>query len=81
MLKLQGTRVQLLLLTVAGAFAYLALLPNADPGSLPAVPQELLLLFGGSASIYVGGKGARLVLSQLLRPTPTVPPNTETDAQ
>jgi hypothetical protein len=63
--RVSPTRVQLLMLTVAGAFGYLALVPTAGPGTLPDVPRELLYLFGGSASIYLGGKGTPLVIAGL----------------
>ncbi len=63
---LSPTRVQLLVLTVAGAFTYLSLVAEADPGTLPEVPPELLLVFGGSASIYLGGKSLGLVLRELM---------------
>ena len=68
--RLSATRVQLLTLTMAGAFAYIALLPEADPGSLPEVSRELLLLVGGSSSIYLGGKSTRLISAEYERLRP-----------
>lgn len=66
--RVSPTRVQLLTLTMAAAFVYLALLPTSGAGTLPDVPPELLVLFGGSASIYLGGKGTPLIIEGLFQP-------------
>lgn len=58
--ELSPTRVQLLTLTLAAAFTYIALLPSTEPGTLPEIPLEIVVLFGGSASIYLGGKSTPL---------------------
>ena len=50
-------RVQLLVLTLAGAGYYLLLVAQQPPdGSLPSVPEEVLLLVGGSNLVYLGAK-------------------------
>lgn len=57
--EISPVRVQLLAFTLVGAGSYLALTLDAiDAGktALPEVPQELLLLVGGSHAIYLGGK-------------------------
>ncbi len=46
-------RVQLLLATLAAAFAYLAQVLK-DPTHFPQVSQNWLLLFGGSHAFYLG---------------------------
>jgi hypothetical protein len=52
---LSAGRVQLLLVTLAAAIAYLSqVLQNRQ--SLPDVPREWLLLFGGSQVLYLGSK-------------------------
>ena len=57
-------RVQLLVFTVTGAGYYLLLaMEQAASGSLPAIPEEVLLLLGGSHLVYMGGKAR----SHLLR--------------
>lgn len=77
--RISPPRVQLLMLSMAAAFGYVALLPDAAPGSLPEVPTELLLLFGGSASIYLGGKGTPLLKAELLRSEPDTPTDRESE--
>jgi hypothetical protein len=56
---LSATRVQMLLVSLAGAAAYMALtletMRRATP-DLPAVPGLLLLLLGGSHVTYLGRK-------------------------
>lgn len=50
-------RVQLLVLTLAGAGYYLLLtVENGHPTEFPEVPQELLALVGGSNLVYLGSK-------------------------
>lgn len=44
--------VQLLVMTIIGALWYLA--RAVDAGTLPDVPEELLLLIGGSGLTFVG---------------------------
>ncbi|MBV9991360.1 MAG: hypothetical protein JOZ72_08695 [Alphaproteobacteria bacterium] len=60
-------RVQLLLGILIAAFAYAQLAlaqtqaPNAPPTrTMPEVPNEILLLFAGSHSLYLVGKHRRL---------------------
>ena len=77
--RISPPRVQLLMLTMAAAFGYIALLPGAPVGSLPDVPTELLLLFGGSSSIYLGGKSTPLLRAELLRPDTPTPTDSESD--
>lgn len=57
--KNSPVRVQLLLFTLTGAFYYfLQVLDN--PTGFPKVPQELLLILGGSNVVYLGGKSYSL---------------------
>lgn len=50
-------RVQLLISTVMGAGYYLLLaIERAPSGKLPDIPEEALLLVGGSHLVYLGGK-------------------------
>ena len=50
-------RVQLLVFTVVGAGYYLLLaIERAPSGKLPDIPEEVLLLVGGSQLVYLGGK-------------------------
>ena len=50
-------RVQLLVLTLAGAGYYLLLtIENGHPTEFPEVPEELLALVGGSNLVYLGSK-------------------------
>ena len=50
-------RLQLLIVTLGGAmFYFFEIVGVADPGTLPPVPAELLLIIGGSNVGYLGGK-------------------------
>jgi len=53
-------RVQLLIATTLFAFQYLMQIVN-NPAAFPPVPQELLVVLGGSQAVYLGGK-ARAML-------------------
>ena len=53
-------RVQLLIATILFAFYYLTQIVN-KPSAFPPVPQELLVVLGGSQAVYLGGK-ARAML-------------------
>jgi hypothetical protein len=48
-------RLQLLVFTVVGAIYYMLLLLE-DPKTFPDIPEGLLLVLGGSNSIYLAGK-------------------------
>jgi len=50
-------RVQLLMLTLVGALYYL-LRTADDPQKLPEIPNELLLILGGSNLVYLTGKAS-----------------------
>lgn len=52
---LSASRLQLLVLTVSGAIAYIALAAESEEG-LPKVDPNLVLLMGGSHSIYLATK-------------------------
>ena len=54
-------RVQLLLATLAAASQYLAQVLKGHPTHLPDVPQNWILLLGGSHALYLG---RRFYLSQ-----------------
>ena len=50
-------RLQLLVVTLGGAwFYFLKIVNTADSGALPPVPDELLVILGGSNAGYLGGK-------------------------
>jgi hypothetical protein len=52
-------RVQMLAITLFVAFDYIQrVVTSHDLGSLPDEPQDMLLLLGGSQTLYLGGKGA-----------------------
>jgi hypothetical protein len=53
--EISPARVQLLVLTLAGALFYIYK-ATTTPGGLPEIPQELLLFLGGSHIVYLGGK-------------------------
>lgn len=53
-------RIQLLMITLIGAL-YFMLEVTHDPTKLPDVPQELLLVLGGSNVVYLGGKASPLL--------------------
>ena len=52
-------RIQLLVFTLTSAFYYLASV-MADPNRLPEMPQQLLLVLGGSNLFYACSKARRL---------------------
>ncbi len=52
---LSTSRIQLLVLTIAGAIGYIALAAESD-GQLPTPDTNLLLFMGGSNSIYLATK-------------------------
>ncbi len=55
--KFSPGRLQLLIVTLAGAsFYFFEIVGAADTGTLPPVPDELLLIVGGSHVAYLGGK-------------------------
>jgi len=61
-----ATRVQLLMFTLGGALFYLSLVfENPDPGTLPDVPNELLLILGGSHVLYHSARLASLIREKL----------------
>ena len=50
-------RLQLLIVSLAGAFYYLLMIFNSEnPGELPEVPSSLLMMVAGSHVFYLGGK-------------------------
>lgn len=53
---LSPARIQLLVLTLAAAFYYLMQAIENPTAGLPAVPQELLLVLGGSNLLYAARK-------------------------
>ena len=61
-----ASRVQLLVFTVGGALYYLLLvMENPDPVKFPDVPNELLLILGGSHTLYQGRRLASLISDKL----------------
>jgi len=53
-------RIQLLVFTLTSALYYLVSVMD-DPNRLPEMPQQLLLILGGSNLFYVGSKARRLL--------------------
>lgn len=49
-------RLQLILVTVAGVIAYVG--SSVSAGTIVEIPDSLLVLFGVSHSVYLGGKVA-----------------------
>jgi hypothetical protein len=50
-------RLQLLVFTIGGAFYYfLLVLDNVEQATFPEIPNELLLVLGGSNSFYLASK-------------------------
>ena len=50
-------RLQLLVVTVAGALYYMTMVfRGVEPGHFPVVPKWLLMGVGGSHAFYLGGK-------------------------
>ena len=49
-------RLQLLVSTIAFSCYYVAQVVNNTEGNFPPVPQEMLLLLGGSHMFYLGAK-------------------------
>jgi hypothetical protein len=62
--RVSPARIQLLVLTLAGVFAYIAQM-WADPTRLPDMSKEMVMALGGSNLFYAGGK-ARARLFRLL---------------
>jgi hypothetical protein len=59
-------QLQLLLFTVGAAFYYLLLVvDNPKPGTFPAVPNELVLILGGSHAFYQAGNLSSLLKQKL----------------
>jgi hypothetical protein len=60
---ISAARVQLLFLTLIGAFGYLELVVSTlatsgvDHTALPQVPAEILAVLGGSNGLYLAAKG------------------------
>jgi hypothetical protein len=54
--NISPARVQLLAATFLGALLYLGAAMQSPPGQLPAVPESVLLLVGGSNLVYLGLK-------------------------
>jgi hypothetical protein len=53
--EVSSARVQLLVLTLAGALYYIYK-ATISSGGLPKIPPELLLFLGGSHIVYLGSK-------------------------
>ena len=58
--RLSPGRVQLLTFTVVSALYYILQVAK-NPAVLPEIPGELLMVFGGSNLIYLGGKTSSLL--------------------
>ena len=63
---LSGGRLQLLLITIIFALTYLFQIMN-HPTRFPEIPQEWLLLLGGSNVVYLGEKTYNLIFRSLPR--------------
>jgi hypothetical protein len=57
------SRAQLLVLSLVGLILFIARVAGSQIGTLPDVPQELLLVVGGSNGVYLLVKGRRLLAS------------------
>lgn len=59
-------RLQLLISTVVVAFYYIGqALSNTNTGQFPTVPNEMLLVLGGSHTFYLGSKTIGLIRETL----------------
>lgn len=64
--RFSPAQLQLLLFTIGGAFYYLMLvIDNPKPGTFPEVPNELVLILGGSHAFYHAGNLSSLVKQKL----------------
>ncbi len=57
------SRVQLLVLSLVGIILFITRVAGSKTGTLPDVPQELLLAVGASNGVYLLVKGRRLLAS------------------
>ena len=56
-------RLQLLISTIVVAFYYIGqTLSNKNTGQFPTIPNEMLLILGGSHAFYLGSKTIALIL-------------------
>jgi hypothetical protein len=62
--QLSPTRVQLLVLSVFSMFYYLVQVAQ-NPTQFPQIPEELILLLGGSNVAYLGSKALPLLTSMI----------------
>ena len=59
-------RLQLLISTIVVAFYYLGqALSSTNTGKFPTIPNEMLLVLGGSHTLYLGSKTLALILETL----------------
>ena len=58
-------RLQLLASTAVVACYYVGLVVTSPTGELPTLPNEMLLILGGSHTFYLGSKTAALILETL----------------
>ena len=57
------SRAQLLIFSLVGLILFITRVADSQPGTLPDVPQELLLAVGASNGVYLLVKGRRLLAS------------------
>src|SRR6185295_3136604 len=59
-------RLQLLIATVVVAFYYIGqALSNTNTGTFPTIPNEMLLILGGSHAFYLGSKTVAMLFESL----------------
>lgn len=64
--NLSPARIQLLVLTLTGAFFYLfKVIQNTELTKFPNFPKELLYLIGGSNFIYIGIKAYVMLIRRI----------------
>jgi len=67
-------RLQLLLSTLLVAFYYIGqALSNTNTGTFPTIPNEMLLILGGSHAFYLGSKTIALLLESFSKNTSQKP--------
>ncbi len=61
--RFSPARLQLLISTIVVAFYYIGqTLTNKNTGQFPTIPNEMLLILGGSHAFYLGSKTVALIL-------------------
>ena len=64
--QMSPARVQLLVMTLAGAWEYLTLVFTDYPShKMPEMPNSLMAVFAGSHAVYLGSKALPVLITKL----------------